>query len=629
MSNRWERVGQLFDAAMALPDAERADFLVAECGTDSQLRREVEALIANECDATEQGFLDTDRMPAPPMPPQPPAGADAVIGQRLGNYEVKKLIGRGGMGNVYLATRCEGYKQRVAIKLLKRGMDSEEILRKFRNEIRVLAALGQHPNIARLLDAGTSHDGRPYFVMEYVEGRRIDEYCDKNRLTTRERVELFGKVARAVHFAHQHTIIHRDLKPSNILVSDRGEAKLIDFGIAKITTPELGDETAMPTRTEYRALTPEYASPEQVRGDSLTIATDVYSLGVVLYELLCGHRPERTIGDAVDSSITAVEAPRPSSLLEKPSTSYVDGRQVERTSEDNAALRRTTVRGLRVLLKGDLDNMAGLAVRVEAKQRYASAGQLAADIERYLTGDPIVARPLTRSERFWRTCRRNPLATGVAVALAFGTLFGLFYLSRLSQQLVRETALSGATTQADFLLGGHKYYTQVLDGIKQQAPDAAAALRPPATYTIEQFEYLKEMGSSKDGTQARLLSEYPFTNRADRPPLDDFEKSALDHFAADQGDSYHEFVELDGEPTLRYGLAMRMEQSCCDCHNTHPNSTKTDWEPGQVRGILEVIRPLNADLQRTSRGLQHAFAWMGVVVMGVFAAAIWFFKRSS
>ncbi len=622
MTDRWQRVGELFERASELPADQRAPFLAVECADDSELRREVEALLASQADATKRGFMETDRMAAPPLPSVAPPAEDPMLGQRLGNYELKKRIGRGGMGNVYLATRCEDYKQRVAIKLLKRGMDSEEILRKFRNEIRVLAALGQHPHIARLLDAGTTDDGRPYFVMEHVEGKRIDEYCDNHRLSIRERLALLQKVVGAVHFAHQHTVIHRDLKPSNILVSESGVPKLIDFGIAKITTPELGDETATPTSTEYRAMTPDYASPEQIRGDSLTIATDVFSLGIVMFELLCGQRPPRTFASVSESATAAIEPPKMSVLAARPANVYVGGQHVERSPAETASLRQTSAGGLQKQLRGDLDNMALLAVRAEPKRRYASAGQFAVDIERFLEGEPVVARPLSRRERLWRTIKRNPLPTGVAAALLVGTLFGLLYLSQLSQQLVRKTALAGATTQADFLLGGHQYYTKVIGDVEKASPGAASAMKPPATYTIEQFAYLQENRSTKDGTQARLLSEYPFRNRAGRPPLDAFEKTALAHFESGEGDSYHEFVDIDDEPSLRYGIAMRMGKKCCECHNSHPDSIKTDWEPGQVRGVLEVIRPLEADLHRTRSGLQQAFAWMGVVIVGVFAAVL-------
>jgi serine/threonine protein kinase len=270
-ADRWQRVQALFAAALDRPPAERVSFLAEECGGDRALYEDVAALLAEDEAAQRQDFL----APGPlNVKAQFPA-EDPLIGRRLGAYEIKRRIGKGGMGHVYLAARTEGYKQRVAIKVLKRGLDTEEILRRFRMEIRVQAALGQHPHIAAILDAGTTEDGLPYFVMEHVDGLPIDQYCDTHKLTVPERLSLLRAVCDAVHYAHQHTVVHRDLKPSNILVTPQGTPKLIDFGIAKLTSPELGAETDTPTRTEHRLLTPDYASPEQARGEAITTATDI------------------------------------------------------------------------------------------------------------------------------------------------------------------------------------------------------------------------------------------------------------------------------------------------------------------------------------------------------------------
>src|SRR5207253_391487 len=208
---------------------------------------------------------------------------DALAGSRIGPYKIIREIGRGGMGTVYLAARADDFEKRVAIKLIKRGMDTDEILSRFRNERQILANL-DHPNIARLLDGGTTTDGLPYFVMEYIEGQTIDEYCEARKLATAERLQLFRMVCGAVHYAHQNLVVHRDLKPSNILVTPEGVPKLLDFGIAKILSPTGGLETTL-----IHALTPEYASPEQLRGQAVSTASDVYSLGVVLYQLLTGQ----------------------------------------------------------------------------------------------------------------------------------------------------------------------------------------------------------------------------------------------------------------------------------------------------------------------------------------------------
>ena len=585
---------------------------------------EVESLLASEAEVDDDNFLKPSGLLATGSKP-----TDPLVGQRLGVYEVRKRIGSGGMGNVYLATRVEDFKQRVAIKVLKRGMDTDEILRRFRMEIRVLAALGQHPNIARLLDAGTTDDGLPYFVMEYVEGEEIAKYCDKHRLTVAERLELASQVANVVHFAHQHTVIHRDLKPSNVLVDKTGKPKLIDFGIAKITSPELGDETVNPTQTEHRALTPDYASPEQLRGDPLTTATDVYSLGVLIFELLAGRRPfGKAAGDTKrdGSSDDLRESPRPSSVLVSRSDTSNGGGTSTRTAEAIATDRQTTPPRLQKALRGDLDNLVGMALRYEPNRRYASAGQLAVDIKRYLEGEPIVARPLGNAERFWRLCRKYPVKASLLLASLLAMTFGTVYLSQLSKLLVQRSAVQSAKQQTEMLLHGHRYYTSVLGEISEEAPEAASELKPPATFTIELFEFLNRE-KSRQGTEARLLSEYPFKMRAGRPPLDEFELTALRDFEAEDSRSYYEFQQRDGEPVLRYGIAMRMEQSCCDCHNSHPESTKTDWQVGDVRGVLEVIRPLKADVARTRNGLLWAFGWMGAIAVGVFGAVCIYLHR--
>lgn len=615
---RWQRVNELFNAALEKQGDARRVFLVNACGDDHELRREVEKLLNGDEAAGRDGFLDNNPLN---LKDQLPSTCD-MTGRTLGAYVIKKRIGSGGMGNVYLAARTAGFKQRVAIKLLKRGMDSDEIVKRFRREIRVLAALGAHPNIARLIDAGTNEDGRPYFVMEYVEGEEIDLYCDRNRLSLNERLKVFQAVCNAVHFAHQHTVIHRDIKPSNVLVMRDGTPKLIDFGIAKLTAPELSGETAVQTRTECRAMTPEYASPEQVRGEPITTSTDVYSLGVVLYQLLTGRRPYELSGRTAKSLQNLVSE----SKIDKPSTVVKLAIEVKRkgkattlTPEEVSSARKATVPALRSSLRGDLDNIAMMALRREPKDRYASAGQLAVDIQRYLDDQPVTARPLSRRQKCVRAAKNYPVVTALAAAVLVGSWFGLAHLSRLSRELVRSTALEAAAQQTGILYEGHRYYTKVLGEIKEKTPTAAMELKPPATFTIELFEFLNESDITL-GTTARMRSDYPFKTRRRREPLDQFERAAIRYFESDkvERDAYYRFEQFGDGPALRYAIAMRMEQSCCDCHNHHPDSTKTDWRPGQVRGVLEVIRPLKNDTDRMTSGLWKSLAWIGLVVGGVF-----------
>src|SRR6184192_1220499 len=307
----WEKVQALFEQALELPETERAKFLEQKCIGDDALRREVESLLDSHASAgafiderslffSEEDFQNGDEA----VPP----------GQLIGAYRIVREIGRGGMGTVYLAERAdEQYKKQVAIKLIKRGMDTDSVLRHFRNERQILAGF-DHPNIARLFDGGTTKDGLPYFVMEYIEGVPINQYCSAHGLSVVERLKLIREACAAVSYAHRHTVIHRDIKMSNILVTSEGIPKLLDFGIAKILTPGAGAEALM-TMTSLRPMTPEYASPEQVRGEPVTTASDVYSLGVVLYELLTGRSPYRFTSRAprdVERAITEQEPMRPS-----------------------------------------------------------------------------------------------------------------------------------------------------------------------------------------------------------------------------------------------------------------------------------------------------------------------------
>src|SRR5918998_3356840 len=291
---RWKKVEEVFQAALDLPAGERQGFVA-----------EVRA-----------GGAD------PATNPVTGGFVDPAIGRRIGAYRVVREIGRGGMGAVYLAERADGeFRQRVAVKLIKRGMDTDFILRRFRNERQILATL-DHPYIARLLDGGTTDDGLPYFVMEYIEGAPLYRYSDERQLAVAERLRLFSMVCDAVNYAHQKLVIHRDIKPSNILVTPGGVPKLLDFGIAKLLNPEFaGEITLDPTATAMRLMTPEYAAPEQVRGEPVSPATDVYSLGVLLYEILTGHRPYRLRNRSPHEMARVIceeEPPHPSVRISSP-----------------------------------------------------------------------------------------------------------------------------------------------------------------------------------------------------------------------------------------------------------------------------------------------------------------------
>lgn len=327
---------------------------------------------------------------------------DLMIGQRLGAYQIEREIGRGGMGTVYLARRADNvFQRRVAIKIIKRGMDTDFILRRFRHERQILANL-EHPNIARLLDGGATLSGQPYFVMEYIEGLPFYIYCDTHRLSVGQRLDLFGHACEAVEYAHQKGIIHRDIKPSNILVSSQGVLKLFDFGIAKLLNPDLASESAPQTATSMRMMTLEYASPEQVQGLPVTPLSDVYSLGVLLYELLTGHRPYN-FASRVPYEMARViseEQPEPPSVAVKQSENLLPLAQVDpeaSTVSYMCEMRNETPDGLGRELSGSLDNIVLKVLRKDPAERYQSAKALRQDIEVFLAGRTISAYPYVKA----------------------------------------------------------------------------------------------------------------------------------------------------------------------------------------------------------------------------------------
>ena len=339
------------------------------------------------------------------------------------------------MAVVYLAERADGeFEQQVAVKLIKRGIDTDEVMRRFAQERQILAQ-ARHPGVARLLDAGTTEDGRPYFVMEHVDGRPIDVYCDEERLTVEQRLRLFQQVAEAVAYAHRNLVVHRDIKPSNILVTSEGEAKLLDFGIARFL-----DEDAGATRTKQRFLTPAYASPEQLAGEPVTTASDIYQLGLLLCRLLSGSGPydtESSSPSQIEDAVLNKPPRRPSVMVTSPSQSAADPAAIGRA-------RRTTPEALRRELLGDLDTIVLTCLRREPDRRYPSTAQLIDDVERYLTGRPVTARPDTLSYRFGKLIRRHKVTAAMA-AIALMLLVG-FALSMtvLSARLAAESARAEA-----------------------------------------------------------------------------------------------------------------------------------------------------------------------------------------
>ena len=434
---RSRRLIELFGRAAELEPAARAALLARECGDDDELRRRVERLLEDDASSAPllEGFDSLQALDR----------ADPMVGQQLGAYRLTARVARGGMGVVYRAERTDGVFDRdVAIKLIRVDELSPEVQGRFELERRALARL-DHEGIARLYDGGTSPDGRPYFVMEFVEGVAIDAYCDREQLDVAGRLRLFATVCRAVQFAHQNLIVHRDLKPSNILVDGGGAPKLVDFGIARVFE-EGQRELERHTRTVARRLTPEYASPEQLAGRTVTTATDVYSLGVVLYGLLTGRLPfQLTEGGPVEWERQVLErAPtRPSAQVQR--VVELDGET--RSAEDLAGARATTVPRLRRSLAGDLDRIVLMALRKEPERRYQSPAELADDIERHLDGRAVLARGESLAYTLSRFARRHRVAVAAAVLVLASLVIGIV-AAREGERRAQEQALH-ARIEAD------------------------------------------------------------------------------------------------------------------------------------------------------------------------------------
>lgn len=409
---------------MDIGPAAREAFLERECQADEDLRKEVERLL----DAREhlpEWLAGPLLGPAGPVLHAVAKSPPVMEGRQLRGYELIREIGRGGMGIVYLAERADGtYRKQVAIKIVHADRNNTEIVERFRRERDILASL-DHPNIARLIDGGSTEEGLPYFVMEFVDGQPIHHWCDQRRLNVGQRLELFRSVCAAVQYAHQHLVVHRDLKPGNILVTADGTVKLLDFGIAKLLEIAPGGDLP-PTVTMVRLMTPEYASPEQAKGETITTLTDVYSLGVVLYELLTGHRPYHLMSAAMHEIarvISEEEPTRPSDVV----ATTEEGAESERgkqpiTPEAVSEVREGDPNRLRKRLRGDLDSILLTTLRKEPARRYSSVEAFSEDLRRHIENRPISAREDSLWYRANRFAHRHPggVTAGVAAVLSLG-----------------------------------------------------------------------------------------------------------------------------------------------------------------------------------------------------------------
>ncbi len=499
-SRRWQRIRALFDQAVEQPPSEREAFLRDACAGDDSLLLDVRELLAadgSEMKTNTAGMaqLAPDLMNAFGEEADQ-IEADAWVGARLGAWRLLRKIGSGGMGAVYLAERADGaYVQEAAIKLVRSGWDTQELQQRFRMERQILAQLN-HAHIARLLDGGVSDDGNPYLVLEYVAGRSITEHCDIQRLDLAQRLRLFLVICEAVEYAHQNLVVHRDLKPSNILVDDSGQVKLLDFGIAKLIEPGAVSLTAS------RLFTPQYAAPEQLRGEAVTTRVDVHALGLLLYELLSGRRPYDagfSTPAAYEHAIRTLEPAPPS--------------QVARTggepTESIANARRVHPSALRSRLRGDLDAIVLKALRKDPDQRYASVNELASDIQRHLRQEPVTARRGRFRYRTKRFLQRHALVSALATLALLLLIAGLTTTAWQAEQNRQQRDLARleatkARAVSDFLIGvfrqANPYQTE------RRNPTATELLNQALVTIDEQSDLGSELRSTMLTTMGRAYN---------------------------------------------------------------------------------------------------------------------------
>jgi eukaryotic-like serine/threonine-protein kinase len=564
-------------------------------------------------------FRRRERTGSPPPDSQWPA---------VPGYEIMGVLGRGGMAVVYKA-RHLALQRIVALKMLQNwARAGEKELARFRAEADVIARL-QHPNIVQIYDVGEV-GGQPFFALEYVAGGSLAQYLNGTPQSPRLASSFVEVLARAVEAAHADGVIHRDLKPANILLvpaqqtaagalegarepalaGDGGLLKAVpkiaDFGVAKCAR---GDWEAQFHRsltvTGDLLGTPSYMAPEQAapKGPPVGPAADIYALGAILYELLTGRPPFK--GETPLDTVLQVLHSEP-----------------------------VTVSSLQPNVPRDLETICLKCLRKEPARRYQSASHLADDLQSFLRGGPIKARPRGTIEKAWRWVRDHPLPSGLVAAGVLTPIVALAILSLLSARLVRSSALESAAQQAEVLERANNQYSLIVQRV-EKAHYVVNKKVPPTPNTVPlsiPATFLHDVGEdlhreSKTGIRVRQYSDYPFPWRVDGGPRDDFERAALARLRDSNGqETVHDFTQIDGEPVVRYAQARILKQSCVDCHNTHPDSTRKNWKVGDVRGVLEIIRPLKSDEARVTQALELTLllsaVGCGLLILGS-VLAVW------
>jgi serine/threonine protein kinase len=532
--------------------------------------------------------------------PLPPHGdLPAVPG-----YSLLAELGRGGMGVVYKARQLS-LDRLVALKMILAGplAGLQEVAR-FRTEAAAVARL-QHPNIVQIYEVG-EQDGLPFLALEFVNGPTLARRVAGLPQPARPAAELVETVARAIAVAHERGIIHRDLKPSNVLLGQPpsgfgegswheplyGVPKITDFGLAKRLDSDAGH-----TRSGVFLGTPSYVAPEQARGQPQEIGppSDIYSLGAILYELLTGRPP--FCGNSAYETLEKV------------------------TKED--AVPPSHVQSN---LPRDLEAICLKCLNKAPHNRYPSALALADDLRRFLNDEPTHAHPPRPADRLKRWCLNYPVPASLLFAFTFCLAFGFWYMTRLTDQLVRAAALENAVQQSDVLREVNDSYSDVVKRakagkleVRHDYQDHPAAIPIPATFTIELGQQISDR--SDTGVLIRLYSAYPFRSRRNGGPRDDFEREAWRRLRANPTEPVYRFEDYKGRPTLRYATARLMQETCVHCHNSHPDSPKADWKVDDVRGVVEIIHPLDSDVTRVHKGLWGAFVFVGAVCASLLGLA--------